>query len=67
MSATTQKTGMETPRAPACPNCFRPMASSKGVRDYEGGREERANAFRCVYCNVYSAEAAEPAPSPGVQ
>jgi hypothetical protein len=37
------------------------MASSKGIRDHEGGREERANAFRCYYCNVYSAEPADPA------
>jgi hypothetical protein len=36
------------------------MASSKGIWDHEGGREERANAFRCYYCNVYSAEPADP-------
>jgi hypothetical protein len=67
MSTSVQKTGMESPRPPACPNCFRPMASSKGIRDYEGGREERTNAFRCYYCNIYSAESTEPASSQSVQ
>jgi hypothetical protein len=67
MSATVHKIGMDSPRAPACPNCFRPMASCKGIRDHEGGREERANAFRCYYCNVYSAEPADPALSRLVQ
>jgi len=67
MSATVHNSGMESSRPPACPNCFRPMASSKGIRDHEGGREERANAFRCYYCNIYSAEPTEPASSQGVQ
>ena len=67
MSATVHKIGMEGSRPPACPNCFRPMASSKGIRDHEGGREERANAFRSYYCNVYSAELADPALSQRMQ
>jgi len=43
------------------------MASSKGTRDHEGNKEERANAFRCYYCNVYSAEPADSATSQRVQ
>jgi hypothetical protein len=66
MSETVHKIGMAGPRPPACPNCFRPMASSKGIRDREG-REERTNAFRCYHCNVYSAELADPALSQRMQ
>ena len=38
------------------------MASSKGVRDHEGGQRSGLT-FRCYYCNVYSAEPAGPVPS----
>jgi hypothetical protein len=66
MFGTLHKAAMDR-HQPSCPNCFREMARTYAIRDRDGRPDVRDNAFRCYYCNVYSAEAIEASASQSLQ